>query len=81
MKKVLVIGGGPGGYVAALRAVELGAEVTLVEKRELGGTCLNRGCIPTKVLLHTAALYKETKEGEGGLSFVFYQINFSYNSD
>ena len=63
MKKVLVIGGGPGGYVAALRAVELGAEVTLVEKRELGGTCLNRGCIPTKVLLHTAALYKETKEG------------------
>ncbi|MBR0357695.1 MAG: FAD-dependent oxidoreductase, partial [Clostridia bacterium] len=57
MKKVLVIGGGPGGYVAALRAVELGAEVTLVEKRELGGTCLNRGCIPTKVLLHTAALY------------------------
>lgn len=63
MKKVLVIGGGPGGYVAAIRAAELGAEVTLVEKRELGGTCLNRGCIPTKVLLHTAELYQEALKG------------------
>jgi len=63
MKKVLVIGGGPGGYVAAVRAAELGAEVMLVEKRELGGTCLNRGCIPTKVLLHTAELYQEAKDG------------------
>ena len=43
-KTVLVIGGGPGGYVAAIRAAQLGAAVTLVEKEKLGGTCLNRGC-------------------------------------
>ena len=48
MTKVMVLGGGPAGYVAALRAAQLGAEVTLVEAREIGGTCLNRGCIPTK---------------------------------
>lgn len=48
---VLVIGGGPGGYVAAIRAAQLGAKTALVEKAELGGTCLNRGCIPTKSLL------------------------------
>ena len=51
---VLVIGGGPGGYVAAIRASQLGAKVTLIEKGELGGTCLNRGCMPTKALLHSA---------------------------
>jgi dihydrolipoamide dehydrogenase len=50
-KKVVVIGGGPGGYVAAIRAAQLGAKVTLIEKDKLGGTCLNRGCIPTKPLL------------------------------
>ncbi|AKL94011.1 dihydrolipoyl dehydrogenase PdhD [Clostridium aceticum] len=64
--KVVVIGGGPGGYVAAIRAAQLGAEVTLVEKKYIGGTCLNVGCIPTKVLLHTAELYttleKESKK-------------------
>lgn len=51
---VLVIGGGPGGYVAAIRAAQLGGQVTLVEKDQLGGTCLNVGCIPTKSLLHGA---------------------------
>jgi dihydrolipoamide dehydrogenase len=50
---VLVIGGGPGGYVAAARAAQLGAHVGLVEERELGGVCLNRGCIPTKTLLES----------------------------
>jgi dihydrolipoamide dehydrogenase len=50
---VLVIGGGPGGYVAAIRAAQLGAHVGLVEERELGGVCLNRGCIPTKSLLES----------------------------
>ncbi|HHV46841.1 MAG TPA: dihydrolipoyl dehydrogenase [Tissierellia bacterium] len=59
IKDVIVIGGGPGGYVAAIRAAQLGAQVTLVEKEYLGGTCLNVGCIPTKVLLHTAELYEE----------------------
>ena len=61
--KVTVIGGGPGGYVAAIRAAQLGGEVTLVEKENLGGTCLNVGCIPTKSLLHSAELYEEAKEG------------------
>ncbi|MDR2368395.1 MAG: dihydrolipoyl dehydrogenase [Deltaproteobacteria bacterium] len=63
-KKILIIGGGPGGYIAALRAAQLGGSVTLVEDRALGGTCLNRGCIPTKTLLHTVELYNEvTREG------------------
>ncbi|ANH37627.1 Dihydrolipoyl dehydrogenase [Nocardioides dokdonensis FR1436] len=52
--EVLVLGGGPGGYVAALRAATLGAEVTLVERDHLGGVCLNEGCIPSKILLHAA---------------------------
>lgn len=56
---VLVIGGGPGGYVAAIRAAQLGAKVTLIEKAELGGTCLNRGCMPTKAMLHTSEVYHE----------------------
>ncbi len=54
---VLVIGGGPGGYVAAIRAAQLGGRVTLVEEKKVGGTCLNVGCIPTKALLHSAELY------------------------
>ena len=58
---VIVIGGGPGGYVAAIRAAQLGAKVTLVEKEHLGGTCLNIGCIPTKCLLHSAELVEDIK--------------------
>ena len=54
MKQIVVLGGGPAGYVAALRAAQLGAQVTLVESARLGGTCLNVGCIPTKTLVHTA---------------------------
>ena len=55
-KDVVVIGGGPGGYVAAIRAAQLGASVGLVEKDTLGGTCVNRGCIPTKALLRGVEL-------------------------
>lgn len=51
---VVILGGGSGGYAAALRAAQLGMSVTLIEKSELGGTCLHRGCIPTKALLHSA---------------------------
>lgn len=51
---VLIIGGGPGGYVAAIRAGQLGLRTALVEKQHLGGICLNWGCIPTKALLHGA---------------------------
>ncbi len=53
-KKVVVLGGGPGGYVAAIRAAQLGGDVTLVEKARPGGTCVNVGCIPTKVLLRAS---------------------------
>nr|MDD6335914.1 dihydrolipoyl dehydrogenase [bacterium] len=57
-KSLVVIGGGPGGYVAAIRAAQLGMAVTLVEKARVGGTCLNRGCIPTKALMHAAHVYE-----------------------
>ncbi|KFZ38696.1 dihydrolipoamide dehydrogenase [Shewanella mangrovi] len=56
---VLVIGGGPGGHVAAIKAVEYGASAIVVEKYKLGGTCLHQGCIPTKTLLHTTDVYYE----------------------
>ncbi len=59
--KILVIGGGPGGYVAAIRGAQLGADVTIVEKNRLGGTCLNVGCIPTKALLDSAHVFHQTK--------------------
>src|SRR5665213_3941097 len=56
--KVLVVGGGPGGYVAAIRAGQLGLETVLVEADRVGGTCLIRGCIPSKALIHVAAEYE-----------------------
>ena len=61
-RSVVVIGGGPGGYVAAIRAAQLGAQVTLIEKEHLGGTCLNVGCIPTKALLHAAEFARSAQE-------------------
>ncbi len=57
MYDLIVIGGGPAGYVGAIRAAELGAKVAIVERAELGGTCLNWGCIPTKALLKSAQVY------------------------
>jgi len=60
-KRVVIIGGGPGGYVAAIRAAQLGAKPILIEKDKIGGTCLNRGCIPTKALLHDAKLLRSLK--------------------
>ena len=60
-KRIVIIGAGPGGYVAAAHAAHRGAAVTLIEKKAIGGTCLNVGCIPTKVLLHTAELLTELK--------------------
>jgi dihydrolipoamide dehydrogenase len=65
---LVIIGGGPGGYVAAIRAAQLGMQVACVEKRgELGGTCLNVGCIPSKALLHASERYAETKGHLGEL--------------
>jgi len=66
---VVVIGGGPGGYVAAIRAAQLGGRVTLVEEDKLGGTCLNRGCIPTKFMLRSVETYQLIKSaGQYGIS-------------
>lgn len=77
-ERVIVIGGGVGGYAAALRAARLGAEVILVEKEKVGGVCLNKGCIPTKILLHSASLYMEVKRaGIFGLSAEKLEIDFS----
>jgi len=65
---IAVIGGGPGGYVAAIRAAQLGAHVALIEKERVGGMCLNWGCIPTKALVHQAELFTEIKRaGEFGI--------------
>lgn len=66
--RILVVGGGPGGYVTAIRAGQLGLDVTLVEADRLGGTCLIRGCIPSKALIHAAAKFESISEaaGEGG---------------
>lgn len=58
---LIVIGGGPGGYVAAIKAAQLGLKVALVEKGQVGGTCLNRGCIPTKAILESAKLFQKIK--------------------
>lgn len=59
---VVVIGGGPGGYAAAIRLGQLGKTVTLIEKDELGGVCLNRGCIPSKALIHTADQFHKIED-------------------
>ncbi len=61
---IVILGAGSGGYAAALRAAELGLSVALIDKAELGGTCLHRGCIPTKALLHAAELADQTRESE-----------------
>ena len=63
MKHILVLGGGPAGYVAALRAAQLGAQVTMIEAREVGGTCLNRGCIPTKAMVASVERLRLAREG------------------
>jgi dihydrolipoamide dehydrogenase len=68
--QLIVIGAGPGGYVTAIRAAQLGRKVAIVEKDKIGGTCLNRGCIPTKALLHSANTYAGRNQFETlGLSY------------
>ncbi|MBP2644960.1 MAG: dihydrolipoamide dehydrogenase [Firmicutes bacterium] len=74
---VAVIGGGPGGYVAAIRAAQLGANVLLVEKDSLGGVCLNRGCIPTKTLLKSAEKWRELQSLEE-FGLTANEISFDY---
>ena len=65
---VVVLGSGPGGYVAAIRASQLGLKTAIVEKESLGGVCLNWGCIPTKALLKSAQVYEYVKHaGDYGI--------------
>ena len=61
---IVVLGGGSGGYACAFRAAELGQRVALIEKDKVGGTCLHRGCIPTKALLHAAEIADQARESE-----------------
>jgi dihydrolipoamide dehydrogenase len=77
--RAIVIGGGPGGYVSAIRLAQLGAEVTLIEKEHIGGTCLNVGCIPTKVLLHTSEIFSVLKNEveELGIEAESYKLNWN----
>jgi dihydrolipoamide dehydrogenase len=79
---VVVIGAGPGGYPAAIRAVQLGASVALVEKEDLGGTCLNWGCIPTKCLISSSDLYARVKSaGTMGLKVEGASFDYAAMSD
>ena len=74
--RIAVIGAGPGGYVAAIKAAQLGAEVTLIENREVGGTCLNRGCIPTKTYFRNAEIMSTIKRSEEfGISIEGYKLD------
>lgn len=75
--KVIVIGGGPGGYGAAIRLAQLGASVCLVERNRPGGTCLNRGCIPTKALVSTAGRVREIKDAANfGLHIAGWTVDY-----
>ena len=66
--KVLVVGAGPGGYVAAIRSAQLGLDTVIVEADKAGGTCLIRGCIPSKAIIHAAERFEALRQhaGEGG---------------
>lgn len=76
-KDIVIIGGGPGGYVAAIHAAHMGAKVVLVEKNRLGGTCLNRGCIPTKALVRSAEAMLDAKKADDfGIDLAGIRVNF-----
>src|SRR5688572_5900764 len=74
---IIVVGSGPGGYVAAIRAAQLGKQVGIVEKAELGGICLNWGCIPTKALLKSAQVFEYLKHSSDyGITVSDYKADF-----
>ena len=75
---IVVIGAGPGGYVAAIKAAKLGLRTAIIEERAVGGTCLNRGCIPAKAMIHASSLYKEVKEAE---QFGIHVSDVTYDYD
>ncbi|MHC4275546.1 MAG: FAD-dependent oxidoreductase, partial [Planctomycetota bacterium] len=75
---LIVIGGGPAGYVGAIRAAQLGLETACVERDKLGGVCLNWGCIPSKALLHTAELYHEAVTQADQWGFTFEKVKVDW---
>ena len=75
---LVVIGGGPAGYVGAIRAAQLGTKVAGVEKERAGGTCLNWGCIPTKSLLRNAELYHLLQHRAAEFGFAFQNLSFDW---
>lgn len=81
-RNLIILGAGPGGYVAAIRAASLEAKVTLIEQEEVGGTCLNKGCIPTKAILSSLEVFSLIKEAEKfGISICDTYGNSSVNID
>lgn len=78
--RLAIIGGGPGGYVAAIRAAELGAEVFLIEEEFIGGTCLNTGCIPTKVLLNSTKIFNQLKNEGTSLGLKFKDLDVDWEN-
>lgn len=78
--KIAIIGGGPGGYVAAIKAAQMGAEVALIEKEYIGGTCLNTGCIPTKVLLHSTEIFHQLKNEAEALGLEINDLNVNWQN-
>lgn len=80
--QIAILGGGPAGYIAAIRAAQLGAKVVVIEERELGGVCLNRGCIPTKALLKTSEVsYTIKKSKEFGIESSMSNINWNISNE
>jgi len=77
---IAVIGAGPGGYVAAIRAAQLGAKVVVIEKDKVGGTCLNRGCIPSKVFLEASKLYSQVKKEGAKFGIVAPEVSFDWSA-
>ena len=75
---LVIIGGGPGGYTAALKAAKLGMKVAVVESERLGGNCINRGCIPTKALLHAASVYTDMKNRDR-FRLLASQVGFDFS--
>ena len=75
---VVVIGAGPGGYVAAIRAAQLGLKSAIIEKQYMGGVCLNIGCIPSKALLHNASVVHTLKHRGKEFGFSYDNLSIDY---
>jgi dihydrolipoamide dehydrogenase len=78
--RLAIIGGGPGGYVSAIKAAELGAQVFLIEEEFIGGTCLNTGCIPTKVLLNSTKIFNQLKNEGTSLGLKFKDLSVDWEN-